>query len=197
MATQITNKRVAFLATNGVEEIELKSPLDAVVGAGGTAEIVSTKAGRIQAQHSDEKGGTFSVDRTTDQVSVDDYDALVIPGGTKSPDRLRLDPKAVEFVRQFVESGKPVASICHGPWLLVEADVVRGRTLTAWPSLQTDIRNAGGSWVDEEVHVEQGIVTSRKPGDIPAFNRKLLEEIAEGRHTARMTREASMAGTAR
>jgi protease I len=197
MTTQLTNKRVAFLATNGVEESELQSPFDAVTGAGATAEIVSTKSGQIQAARADDKGVTFTVDRTTDQVSVDDYDALVIPGGTKSPDRLRMDRNAVDLVRSFVESGKPVASICHGPWLLVEADCVRGRTLTSWPSLQTDIRNAGGTWVDREVHVEQGIVTSRKPDDLPAFNRKLIEEIAEGEHMRRTSREPSLAGATR
>jgi protease I len=194
---QLTNKRVAFLATNGVEESELQSPLDAVTGAGATAEIISTKRGQIQAQRGDENGGTYAVDRTTDEVSVDDYDALVVPGGTKSPDRLRTDEHAVNFVRSFVESGKPVASICHGPWLLVEADVVRGMTLTSWPSLKTDIRNAGGTWVDEEVHVEQGIVTSRKPEDLPAFNRKVIEEIAEGEHTRRTMRQPAMAGSKR
>jgi protease I len=197
MTTQLMNKRVAFLATNGVEESELQSPFDAVTAAGATAEIVSTKSGQIQSARADDKGTTFAVDRTTDQVNVDDYDALVIPGGTKSPDRLRMDKSAVRFVRAFVESGKPVASICHGPWMLVEADVVRGRTLTAWPSLKTDIQNAGGTFVDEEVHVEQGIVTSRKPDDLPAFNRKVIEEIAEGEHTRRKTREPAMAGTAR
>jgi protease I len=197
MNTKLTDKRVAFLATNGVEESELQSPLEAVSQAGATVEIISTKPGQIQAQRSDEKGGTFPVDRTTDQVSVDDYDALVIPGGTKSPDRLRLDQKAVDFVRQFVDSGKPVASICHGPWMFVEADVLKGRTITSWPSLRTDIENAGGTWVDQEVHVKDGIVTSRKPDDLPAFNRKLIEEIAEGRHTARTTREPMLAGSQR
>ena len=197
MTTQLMNKRVAFLATNGVEESELKSPLDAVMGAGATVEIISTKRGQIQAQRGDEKATTFNVDRTTDEVSVDDYDALVIPGGTKSPDRLRLDQNAVRFVQTFVESGKPVASICHGPWMLVEADCCRGRTMTSWPSLKTDIRNAGGTWVDEEVHVEQGIVTSRKPEDLPAFNRKLIEEIAEGEHTRRKSREPALVGASR
>jgi protease I len=191
----LSGKRVAFLVTNGVEQIELTSPMDAVSTNGGIAEIVSTKAGRIQAVKSDEKGDSFPVDRTTDQVTAADYDALVIPGGTKSPDRLRTDPLAVDFVRTFIESGKPVASICHGPWMLVEADIVRGRTLTSWPSLQTDIRNAGGTWIDTEVHVEDGIVTSRKPDDLPAFNAKLLEEIGEGAHTRR--REAVAAGAFR
>jgi protease I len=195
--TKLMDKRVAFLATHGVEESELQSPLDAVKVAGAITEIVSTKPGQIQAQRGDEKGTVYPVDRTTDQVSVDDYDALVIPGGTKSPDRLRLDTKAVDFVRGFVESGKPVASICHGPWMFVEAGVLKGRTITSWPSLRTDIENAGGTWVDKEVHVQDGIVTSRKPDDLPAFNKKLVEEIAEGTHTGRATREPMLAGSAR
>jgi protease I len=186
MANRLEGKRVCFLATNGVEQSELTTPLEAVLAEGGVAEIVSTKAGTIQAQHGDDKGDSFPVDRTTSQVRVDDYDALVVPGGTKSPDRLRVDANAVEFVRAFVDSGKPVASICHGPWMLVEADRVSGRTLTSWPSLRTDIHNAGGTWVDEEVHVEDGIVTSRKPADLPAFSSKLIEEVAEGRHSQRL-----------
>jgi protease I len=186
MPTRLETRRIAFLATNGVEQVEMTTPMEAVVAEGAAADIVSTKDGSIKAQNGDEKGDTFQVDRTTDRVSVDDYDALVIPGGTKSPDRLRTDPSAVAFVRDFVDSGKPIASICHGPWMLVEAGVVRGRTLTSWPSLKTDIRNAGGTWVDEEVHVEDGIVTSRKPDDLPAFSAKLIEEVAEGRHSRRL-----------
>jgi protease I len=186
MANRLEGKRIAFLATNGVEQVELTTPLEAALAEGAVVEIVSTKTGTIRAQHSDEKGDAFPVDRTTDQVRVDDYDALVIPGGTKSPDRLRVDANAVEFVRAFVDSGKPVASICHGPWMLVEADRVSGRTLTSWPSLRTDIQNAGGTWVDEIVFVEDGIVTSRKPADLPAFSAKLVEEVAEGRHTQRL-----------
>jgi protease I len=186
MANRLDGKRIAFLATNGVEQTELTTPFEAVVAEGAVAEIVSTKPGTIQAQHGDDKGDVLPVDRTTDKVAVDDYDALVIPGGTKSPDRLRVDANAVEFTRAFVDSGKPVASICHGPWMLVEADRVTGRTLTSWPSLRTDIQNAGGTWVDEEVHVEDGIVTSRKPADLPAFSSKLIEEVAEARHTRRL-----------
>jgi len=193
MGSRIDGKRIAFLATNGVEQVELTAPLEAAKSAGGIVEIVSTKPGQIQGMKSDDKGDTFTVDRTTDQVKVDDYDALVIPGGTKSPDRLRTDPNAVAFVRAFVDSGKPVASICHGPWMLVEAGVVAGRTLTSWPSLKTDIQNAGGRWVDEMVHVDQGIVTSRKPDDLPAFSEKLLEEIAEGRHA----RAGALSGASR
>ena len=186
MANRLEGKRICFLATNGVEQSELTTPLEATLAEGATVEIVSTKPGSIQAQRGDDKGDAFPVDRTTDKVMVDDYDALVIPGGTKSPDRLRVDANAVDFVRAFVDSGKPVASVCHGPWMLVEADRVRGRTLTSWPSLRTDIQNAGGTWVDEEVHVEDGIVTSRKPADLPAFSSKIIEEVAEGKHSRRL-----------
>jgi protease I len=191
MANRIDGKRVALLATNGVDESELRTPLEAAAAEGGIVEIVSTKSGRIQAMKGDDKGDTYEVDRTTDKVRVDDYDALVIPGGTKSPDRLRTDPNAVAFVRSFFDAGKPVASICHGPWMLVEANVVAGRTLTSWPSLRTDIQNAGGRWVDETVHVDRGLVTSRKPDDLPAFCDKLIEEIAEGRHTRALAGSAS------
>ncbi len=187
MPTRLDGKRIAFLATNGVEEVELTSPWQATRDAGAATELVSTRPGRIYAMHHDEKGDTFQVDRTTAEARADDYDALVIPGGVASPDRLRLDDAAVSLVRSFVDSGKPVAAVCHGPWMLVEADVVGGRTVTSWPSLETDIENAGGTWVDEQVHVDEGIVTSRKPDDLPAFCGKLVEEVAEGRHTARMT----------
>jgi protease I len=192
MAKRIEGKRVAFLATNGVDQSELATPMEAAAAEGGIVEIVSTRSGRIQAMKGDDKSDTFEVDRTTDKVRVDDYDALVIPGGTKSPDRLRVDPNAVAFVRNFIESGKPVASICHGPWMLVEANILAGRTVTSWPSLKTDIQNAGGRWVDEVVHVDRGLVTSRKPDDLPAFCDKMIEEIAEGRHT----RPTALAGAA-
>jgi len=182
MSQRIEGKHVAFLATNGVEQIELTAPMEAVSRAGGAVHVVSTKSGTIQAMKSDDRADTFKVDRTTDQVRTAEYDALVIPGGTKSPDRLRTDPNAVSFVREFVGSGKPVAAVCHGPWMLVEANVLAGRTVTSWPSLRTDILNAGGRWVDEVVHVDQGVITSRKPDDLPDFCDKLLEEIAEGRH---------------
>jgi protease I len=182
MQGDLRGKRIAFLATDGVEQTELERPWQAVKDAGGEPELISIKTGEIQAQIGDEKGSTFGVDRAIADVTAEAYEGLVIPGGTKSPDRLRVNSDAVAFVRAFFEAGKPVASICHGPWMLVEADVVRGRTLTSWPSLQTDIRNAGGTWVDEEVHVDQGLVTSRKPADLPAFCRKLVEEFAEGRH---------------
>ena len=182
MGNQLQGKRVAFLATDGFEQVELTEPWKAAKEAGAEVELVSVKPGEIQGWHHDEKGDRFPVDRLVADVTADQYDALVLPGGSKNPDRLRTNPDAVEFVRGFFPVGKPVAAICHGPWMLVEADVVRGRTLTSWPSLKTDIRNAGGNWVDEEVHVDKGLVTSRKPEDLPAFCRKMVEEFAEGAH---------------
>jgi protease I len=185
MATRIDGTRIAFLATNGVEQSELTRPLKAARDAGAETWILSTTMGSITAWKGDAKGDVFQVQRMTADADVAEYDALVIPGGTKSPDRLRTDRDAVRLVREFIASGKPVASICHGPWMLVEADAVAGRTLTSWPSLRTDIRNAGGHWVDDEVVVDDGIVTSRNPEDLDAFCEKMLEEIAEGRHERR------------
>ena len=183
MAGKLDGKRIAFLVANeGVEQVELTEPWKAVEDAGATPELVSLESGKVQAFNHLDKADTFDVDRTVSDASADDYDALVLPGGVANPDFLRADEDAVAFTRAFFEQGKPVAAICHGPWTLVEADVVRGRTLTSWPSIQTDIRNAGGTWVDEEVHVDQGLVSSRKPDDIPAFNAKLIEEVAEGVH---------------
>lgn len=179
MATSIRGKRVAFLATDGVEEVEYTQPRQAVEQAGGTAELISIKDDRIQAVNHLDKAGTYPVDKQVKQAVVADYDALVLPGGVANPDFLRTDPDAVRFVREFFSAGKPVAAICHGPWTLVEAGVVDGRTLTSWPSLRTDLANAGATWVDEEVFVDDGLVTSRKPDDIPAFCEKLLEEIAK------------------
>jgi deglycase len=182
MAQRLQDKKVAFVATDGVEQVELTEPWKAVEDEGGTPELISIESGEIQGFDHLDKDQTFAVDRTVDQANADDYDGLVLPGGVANPDRLRTDENVVRFVRSFFEAGKPVAVICHGPWTLVEADVVRGRTLTSWPSLKTDIRNAGGEWVDEEVHVDHGLVTSRKPDDLPAFCDKLVEEICEGRH---------------
>jgi protease I len=182
MADRLQGKKVAFVATDGVEQVELTEPWKAVENEGGTPELISIESGEIQGFDHLDKDQKFSVDRTADQANVDDYDGLVLPGGVANPDFLRTDENVVRFVRSFFEAGKPVAAICHGPWTLVEADVVRGRTLTSWPSLKTDIRNAGGEWVDEEVHVDNGLVTSRKPDDLPAFSDKLVEEICEGRH---------------
>ena len=171
----LNGKRVAFLATDMVEQVELTKPWDAVEQAGGSPELISLEDGEIQGFNHYDKADTFQVDRTVTDASVGDYDALVIPGGVGNPDTLRDDDDAVRFVREFMESGKPMAVICHGPWMLVEADVARGRKLTSFSSIQTDLENAGADWVDEEVVVDGNLVTSRKPDDIPAFNEKLLE----------------------
>jgi protease I len=179
---KLDDKRVAFLATDGVEQIELTEPWNRVEEEGGTPELVSLESGEIQGFNHLDKGDTFEVDRTVDEASESDYDGLVLPGGVANPDSLRMNETAVRFARSFFEAGKPVAVICHGPWTLVEADVVRDRTITSWPSLRTDIENAGGNWVDEQVVVDNGLVSSRKPDDLPAFCDKLAEEICEGRH---------------
>ena len=178
MTASINGKRVAFLATDGVEEVEYTEPRKAVENAGGRAELISIKDGEIQAVNHMDKAGTYPVDKQVKDANTADYDALVLPGGVANPDFLRMDPDAVRFVREFVGSGKPVAAICHGPWTLVEAGVVDGRTLTSWPSLRTDLANAGATWVDEQVYVDDRLVTSRKPDDLPAFCDKLLAQIA-------------------
>jgi protease I len=182
MNTTVLDKRVAILAADGFEQSELEGPRGALETAGAKVTIVSPESGSIQGMRHAEKGDPIDVDLTLDEADADEFDAIMIPGGLYNPDKLRSTPKAVEFVRKFAEAGKPMAAICHGPWVLIEADLVRGRRLTSWPAIQTDIRNAGGEWVDEEVVVDNGLVTSRKPDDIPAFNRKMLEEIGEGRH---------------
>lgn len=183
MAQQLQGKKIAFLVANeGVEQVELEKPLAAVKEAGAEVELLAPEAGEIQAFNHLDKGDTFDADRTVGEASAGDYDGLVLPGGVANPDLLRTKREAVQFVRDFFAAGKPVGAICHAPWTLAEADVVSGRTLTSWPSLQTDLRNAGAHWVDEEVHVDQGLVTSRKPDDIPAFNAKIIEEFAEGVH---------------
>jgi protease I len=182
VAGELQGKTIAFLATDGVEQVEYTEPRKAVEAAGGTAQLVALEPGQIQGFNHLDKGDTFPVDKAVSEASADDYDGLVLPGGVANPDALRADKQAVEFVRSFFEAGKPVASICHGAWTLVEAAVVRGRTLTSWPSIRTDIENAGGTWVDAEVHTDRGLVTSRKPDDLPAFNAKLVEEFAEGVH---------------
>ncbi|AEV83658.1 glutamine amidotransferase [Actinoplanes sp. SE50] len=178
MAIDIHGKRIAFLATDGVEEVEYTEPRKAVENAGGTAELISIKDGAIQAVNHLDKAGTYAVDRLAKDAAVTDYDALVLPGGVANPDFLRADPDAVRFVRDFAATGKPVAAICHGPWTLVEAGVVEGRTLTSWPSLRTDVTNAGATWVDAEVHVDGALVTSRKPDDLPAFCEQLLRSVS-------------------
>jgi protease I len=194
VADQLQGKRVAFLATDMVEQVELTEPWKAVEEAGATPELVSLEEGEIQGFNHYDKADTFTVDRTVEEARADDYDALVVPGGVGNPDTMRMDENAVELVRQFFEQGKPVGVICHGPWMLVESGVVRGRTVTSWPSLRTDIRNAGGNWVDEQVVVDDGLVTSRKPDDLPAFNAKIVEEFAEGKHERQAEKTAAAVG---
>lgn len=192
MANELEVKKVAILAADGVERVELVESRKAVEDAGAETELVSLESGEIQSMNHDiEPAGKFPVDREVSDVSVDDYDGLLLPGGTVNPDKLRMDEDAVSFVRDFAESGKPIGAICHGPWTLVEADVVRGRKLTSYPSIRTDLRNAGAEVLDEEVVTDQGLVTSRNPDDLPAFCAKVVEEFAEGRHEARA--EASTA----
>jgi protease I len=185
MAENLSGKTIAFLvATEGIEQVELTEPWEKIKAAGATVHLVSTEPGEVQAFNHLDKADTFPVDRTVGEVSADDYDGLVLPGGVANPDNLRMHDDAVAFVRAFFSAAKPVAAICHAPWTLVEADVLRGRTLTSWPSLQTDLRNAGAEWVDKEVVVDEGLVTSRNPDDLPAFIDKAIEEFAEGRHEA-------------
>jgi protease I len=179
---RLDGKTVAFLAADGVEQVELTEPWKAVEDAGATPVLVSLEAGSIQGFNHLDHGDTFPVDRTVADASADDFDGLVLPGGVANPDFLRIDEDVRRFVREFFEQGKPVGAICHAPWTLIDAGVASGRTLTSWPTLRTDLVNAGVSWVDEEVHVDQGLVTSRKPDDLPAFCAKVVEEVAEGRH---------------
>jgi len=182
-STTLTGKTVAFLvAPEGIEQVELTEPWKAVQEAGGTPKLVSTDSGTVQGFNHLDKADTFDVDATVDQATATDFDGLVLPGGVANPDFLRTQPVAVAFAKSFFDAGKPVAAICHAPWTLVEADVVRGRRLTSWPSLQTDLRNAGADWVDEEVVVDEGLVSSRNPDDLPAFCDKIVEEFAEGAH---------------
>jgi protease I len=183
MANELTGKKVAFLMANeGIEQVELVEPRKAIEEAGAETDLIAPEGGMVQAFDHLDKADKFEVDVKAGDADVDDYDGLVLPGGVANPDQLRMDEDAVAFVRGFFEAGKPVAAICHAPWTLVEADVVDGRKLTSFPSLQTDIRNAGGEWVDEEVVTDSGLVTSRKPDDLPAFISKAIEEIAEGVH---------------
>jgi protease I len=183
MADSLDGKKIAIIATDGVEQVELVEPRKAVEAAGAQTELLSIKSEDIQAMNSDiNPADKFSVDKLVADANQADYDGLILPGGTVNADRLRADGDVVSFVQEYFKAAKPVGVICHGPWTLVEADLVRGRTLTSYPSLKTDIRNAGGEWVDEEVVVDQGLVTSRKPDDLPAFTAKIVEEFAEGKH---------------
>lgn len=181
---KLQNKRVAILAADGFEQAELEEPKHALEEAGAETDIVSPATDEIQGMNHDEKGDKFHVDVPLERAAATEYDALLIPGGLMNPDTLRTNQKALEFVRGFFAAGKPVAAICHGPWVLIDANLVKGRTLTSWPAIKTDVTNAGGNWVDREVVVDQGLVTSRKPDDIPAFNEKMIEEFCEGRHSA-------------
>jgi protease I len=176
---RLDGKRIAFLATDGVEEVEYTEPREVVEKAGARADLVSLRAGEIQAMKHHDKSNRYEVERTVSDADPGEYDALVLPGGVANPDALRTDPNAVAFVKAFFDAGKPVAVICHGPWTMVEADVVRGRTLTSWPSVRTDLRNAGATWVDEEVHLDGNLVSSRKPADLPAFCAAIVETFAK------------------
>jgi protease I len=183
MSDRLQGKKIAFLTANeGVEQVELVEPLKAVREAGAEAELLAPEAGEVQAFNHLDKADAFEVDRAVGEADASEYDGLVLPGGVANPDQLRTKPEALEFVRGFFAAGKPVGAICHAPWTLIDAGVAEGRTLTSWPSLETDLRNAGANWVDEEVHVDQGLVSSRKPDDLEAFNAKIVEEFAEGVH---------------
>jgi protease I len=191
MADELKGKRIAFCVANeGVEQVELTRPWEAVKEAGAEPELIAPEEGQTQAFNHLDKADRFDVDHAAGDVDAADYDGLVLPGGVANPDQLRTVPEVVSFIRAFFEAGKPVGVICHGPWTLVEADVLKGRTITSWPSLKTDIANAGGNWVDEEVHVDAGLVSSRKPDDLDAFCAKIVEEFAEGVHSEQ--REATV-----
>jgi protease I len=178
MEKQLKDCRVAILVTDGFEQVEMTGPRKALEDAGAVADLIAPEKSEVQGMDHDEKGNKFPVDARLESVSASQYDALVLPGGVANPDKLRMIPRAVQFVKEFADAGKPIAAICHGPWMLVEADLVRGRRITSWPSLRTDIRNAGGAWEDSEVVSDRGLITSRKPADIPAFNREILQEFA-------------------
>lgn len=182
MAQKLTGKTVAVLATDGFEQVELTEPVRALKDAGATVHVVAPKTGQIQGWNHHDKGETVPVDAALDSTDPGRYDALVLPGGVINPDALRLEPKAIAFVRSFVQAGKPIAAICHGPWTLIDAGGVAGRRMTSWPSLKADLGNAGAMWADEPVVTDRGLVTSRKPDDLPAFVKKMIEEFAEGVH---------------
>jgi protease I len=182
MAINLRGKKVAILATDGVEQVELTEPRKALDQVGVTTHLISPKGGEIKAWKMKEWGDAFKVDKSLDQAKASEYDALVLPGGVINPDHLRMEPKAVNFIKEFAQTGKPVAAICHGAWTLIEAGVVKGKKITSWPSLKTDLKNAGANWVDEQVALDGNFITSRKPEDIPAFSQKIIEEIADGKH---------------
>ena len=187
MAGKLDGKKVAILVADGFEQVEMTTPREALNEAGAETKIVSLKSGKIQGMHYVDKGDKFDVDLTLDQARPADFDALMIPGGLMNPDALRSNEDALEFARHFFDEGKPVAAICHGPQVLISAGLVRGRTMTSWPAIKADVRNAGANWINEEVVVDNGLVTSREPDDIPAFNKKMIEEFSEGRHKAMAT----------
>jgi protease I len=193
MTNELQGKRVAAIVANGFEQIELFEPKDALEAAGARVDVISPEAGEVRGWNHANWGEEVPVDRTLNQAQPDEYDALLLPGGVMNPDRLRTIPKAVEFVRRMFNDGKPVAAICHGPAMLVDANVLKGFRVTSYPSIKTDLKNAGAQWVDEEVVVDRGLVTSRKPDDIPAFNRKMIEEFQEGRHGRAGKREPARA----
>lgn len=185
MGNALKGKKVAILVADGFEQIELTGPKDALEQAGAEIQIVSPAEGEVQGWNHDEKADRFAVGMPLNLARSDDYDALLLPGGVRNPDQLRTMTRAVEFVDGFIATGKPVAAICHAPWLLIETDWVKGKTITSWPSLKSDLTNAGARWIDREVVVDNGLITSRKPADIPAFNKKVIEEFARGRHSQR------------
>lgn len=191
MSNELRNKRVAALVDNGFEQSELVEPKKALEAAGARVDVVSPRDAKVKGWRHTDWGDDITVDRKLEEVRADEYDALLLPGGVLNPDTLRANQRAVQFVKGFVDAGKPIAAICHGPWTLIETGIVKGRKITSWPSLATDLRNAGGQWVDQECVVDNGLVTSRRPDDIPAFNRKMIEEFAEGRHGRTTTRETA------
>jgi len=195
VSNELRNKRVAALVENGFEQAELIEPKKALEAAGAKVDIVSPQRSKVKGWNHTNWGDELTVDRQLDGANAEEYDALLLPGGVMNPDSLRINQKAVQFVKAFVDNGRPIAAICHAPWTLIEAGATRGRKLTSWPSLKTDLKNAGANWVDQEVVADNGLVTSRKPEDIPAFNKKMIEEFAEGRHDR--SKQGHLAGTTR